>query len=291
MTHHHAQRGNAFLWILLLLIVAAGLVYYFYFREDGEEALETPPPPPIVTEAPEETAPRPAPEPQRAPPSEPVEDVAPEETEPLPALVESDAQALGTAEDLIGPDAVREHLVTEGVLPRLVAAINALTLDEMPENILPIRAAVGAFEVTPDGVSEQINPETGLPVPRYVLDPANFTRYRAQVEILESLDSRMLADRYRHYYPLLQQSYRELGYPEGEFEGRLLEVIDHLLATPEPERPVRLIKPEAFYEFADPKLEALSAGQKILIRIGPSNAARVKAKLREIRAAIQTQRE
>jgi len=49
---------------------------------------------------------------------------------------------------------------------------------------------------------------------------------------------------------------------------------------------VRLIKPEAYYLFADKDLESLSAGQKILIRMGPENAARVKSKLTEIRAAL-----
>jgi hypothetical protein len=40
------------------------------------------------------------------------------------------------------------------------------------------------------------------------------------------------------------------------------------------------------YEFADPELSALSSGQKALVRMGPENARRVKAKLRELRAAI-----
>ena len=36
----------------------------------------------------------------------------------------------------------------------------------------------------------------------------------------------------------------------------------------------------------DPKLEALPAGQKILLRMGRENAAAVKAKLRELRDAV-----
>jgi len=47
-------------------------------------------------------------------------------------------------------------------------------------------------------------------------------------------------------------------------------------------------QPWVRYEFEDPQLEALSAGQKILVRMGPSNARQVKAKLRELRAAIAT---
>jgi hypothetical protein len=40
------------------------------------------------------------------------------------------------------------------------------------------------------------------------------------------------------------------------------------------------------YQFADPNLEALSAGQKLLLRMGPANAVIVKAKLRELRSAV-----
>ncbi len=52
------------------------------------------------------------------------------------------------------------------------------------------------------------------------------------------------------------------------------------------EQPLRLTQPKIFYEFADPDLERLPSGQKLMLRIGNENAARVKAKLSEIRAAI-----
>ncbi|MCH8057417.1 MAG: DUF3014 domain-containing protein, partial [Proteobacteria bacterium] len=58
------------------------------------------------------------------------------------------------------------------------------------------------------------------------------------------------------------------------------------LSTPDIREPLRLIKPEAFYLFVNPDLEALPAGQKALLRMGPMNAQRVKAKLREIRTAL-----
>jgi hypothetical protein len=38
--------------------------------------------------------------------------------------------------------------------------------------------------------------------------------------------------------------------------------------------------------YTDPELESRSAGQKIMMRMGSVNAARIKAKLREIRAEI-----
>jgi hypothetical protein len=66
----------------------------------------------------------------------------------------------------------------------------------------------------------------------------------------------------------------------------LIEVIDHLLATPEVRDPVRLVQPRVMYEYADPQLQALSAGQKVLIRMGAANAAVVKTKLRELRTEL-----
>ena len=66
----------------------------------------------------------------------------------------------------------------------------------------------------------------------------------------------------------------------------MVAVIDHLLATPAVEGPIRLVQPKVLYEFADADLEARSAGQKLLLRMGAANAGRVKNKLREFRRQI-----
>ena len=77
-----------------------------------------------------------------------------------------------------------------------------------------------------------------------------------------------------------------LGYPDGYFNDRLVEVIDHLLATPEIEDPVRVVRPHVLYEYEDPALESLSAGQKLLLRTGPDHAVVVKQFLEEMRERI-----
>jgi hypothetical protein len=106
--------------------------------------------------------------------------------------------------------------------------------------------------------------------------------------MVQSADTRQLAELYFHYYPLFQQAYEDLGYPDKYFNDRFVQVIDHLLETPSPSGPVRLTQPRVFYEFADPSLEERSAGQKLLIRMGNENATKIKAKLRELRALIAT---
>jgi hypothetical protein len=52
---------------------------------------------------------------------------------------------------------------------------------------------------------------------------------------------------------------------------------------------VALTQTNVMYEYADPMLESRSAGQKLLMRSGPENEAMIKAKLREIRAALTGQ--
>jgi hypothetical protein len=55
------------------------------------------------------------------------------------------------------------------------------------------------------------------------------------------------------------------------------------LATPEIEEPARLVQPRVLYEFADPRLDNLPAGQEILLRMGRTNQLKLKPKLRAIR--------
>ena len=91
---------------------------------------------------------------------------------------------------------------------------------------------------------------------------------------------------YMRFYPLIQEAYDALGYKNRYFNDRFIFVIDHLLKTPEVIGTIQLVQPKVFYEYADPALESLSAGQKILLRIGPANMAILKAKLVEIRKGL-----
>ena len=72
----------------------------------------------------------------------------------------------------------------------------------------------------------------------------------------------------------------------GSFNDRLFEVIDNLLQTPDVPVPVALTKYEAVYLFEDPELEAMTAGQKMLVRMGSANASIIKDKLTELKAIL-----
>jgi hypothetical protein len=280
-------------WLIgLLLIVLAAAAYYYVMVY--KPSLEETPPPPIPTAAIEQPVPTPEPEPEPVPieSAEEVIEVEPEpetvdETIALPPLAESDDLVLESVSGLAGEASVMRFFVSDNVVSRFVASVDALTSRQVPGQIMVVQDLEGKFVATaneqPDIV---IRNSEGDPIPQYVLNPANYKRYDLQVEMFEALDTQELISLYRNFAPLSQQAYVELGYPDGDFNARLIEVIDSLLSTPEISEPPRLIKPEAFYLFTNPDLEALPAGQKALLRMGPMNAQRVKAKLREIRAFL-----
>lgn len=270
----------------IALLVLVGLAYYFLaMRKEATEVILEPP---VLIEQ-HEAAQPPR---QEMPVAEPVESqpaVAEPESPPLPALEDSDPVVVESVKGLLGESALMQNVVTENVVSRIVASVDALTGRQVSPNLLPLQPLSGELEVTED--TDPANLRTtpdGDPIREFELDPVNYQRYQTYVDLLESVKTDELLARYMQYRPLFQKAYADLGYPQGDFNSRLLEVIDHLLDAPEASGPIRLVKPEAYYLFTDPQLEALTAGQKLMIRMGSSNSQRVKRKLAEIRAALET---
>ena len=193
--------------------------------------------------------------------------------EPLPPLNESDEPMTNALTDLIGKESVEQFIVTKDLVRHIVVSVDNLSTEKVAERIRPVKPTPGRFAV---GGSEE-SP---------VLSPANYERYGLLVQSIRSTDTKTLVAAYTRHYPLFQEAYESLGHPPEYFNDRLIEVIDHLLATPEVPDPIALARPGVQYEFADPKLEALSAGQKVLIRMGRDNARTVKDKLRELRGEL-----
>ena len=249
----------------ILLAAAVLAVGYLAWRHYGQP------------EAPE-TAPAADAGPVAAAPQFPIEAVAdeagPEPAEPLPPLAESDAATRSAIAALLGQDQAPAQVVGEQLIERIVVSVDNLPSGRLPLRALPLRLAPGRFRVTAS--------ESGATV----IDPGNFARYDEYVAMIEAVDVGALVDQYVRAYPLFQEAYRGLGYPDGHFNDRLVAVLDHLLATPTPAQPIVVVPEKDGYTYADPALAALSSGQKLLIRIGPDHAATIKAKLRELRAAL-----
>jgi hypothetical protein len=192
---------------------------------------------------------------------------------PVPPLPESDEAIQQALTIPLGKQALGNIVISQDLARRIVATVDNLPRQKAGTKLLPVKAPVSRVVTSRKG--EMVT-----------LSPANYARYAPYVKLAQAVDVKQLVALYVYFYPLFQQAYEELGYPKKYFNDRLVEVIDDLLAAPEVRGPVKLVRPKVMYEFADPELEALSAGQKVLIRIGPENAALIKVKLRDLRREL-----
>lgn len=198
---------------------------------------------------------------------------APATSASLPALDASDSLVANALASLAGSSDLGALLFPEQIIPHIVATVDALPRESVGTRVLPVRTPAGSFE------TEQMDGHA-------VIAAANAARYAPYMRVLEDVDPKALVAWYVRNYPLFQQAYRELGYPNGYFNDRLIAAIDDMLAAPTPSGPIALVQPKVFYRYADPGLQSLSAGQKLLIRTGPANEATIKARLRAFRAAL-----
>ena len=248
--------------IIFLLLFAAGTAFYLWQR--GQ--------PTPIPSAPRAQSPAPA-----APaPSAPRYPLEPAPPAPLPALKDSDPSILEALATLFGADPLRQFFVPEEIVRRIVVTIDNLPRGEFAAPLSPM--------VGPGGLPRVTGKEDTL-----ALSPDNSARYIPYVRLAESVEASKAVAFYARFYPLFQQAYADLGFPNAYFNDRLVEVIDHLLDAPEARGPLRLVSPHVLYEYADRDLEASSSGRKLLLRMGPDNAARIKMKLRQIRGELMKQ--
>lgn len=190
-----------------------------------------------------------------------------------PPLPDSDADVTAGLAAAAGAD-LSSLLVSQRIIERIVATVDALPRHEaLGTFTLPARVPRGAFAV--DEADGEVR-----------IAGQNSQRYAPYMSAITSADPQSLVTWYVHAYPLFQQAYRQLGYPDGYFNDRAIEAIDDMLAAPElAEAPV-VQRSKAYYIYADPALESLSTGQKLLLRVGHPDAVIIKAKLRDIRALL-----
>ncbi len=280
------SRAPLIVGLLVLIAAAAGWWYWTYgpHRNTSQPVM----PPTAAVAPPPDDAPARTPEPVALGPQNPVEAIA-EPDAVLPALSDADAQVNAALTQLFGAGPLASFLNTDGFIRRTVATVDNLTRQQAPARMWPVQPTPGRFTVQP-GAQGGVGGEQ-------TIDAANGGRYAAITAFAEKVDVDRAAKLYARMYPLFQQAYEELGYPGRYFNDRLVAVIDHLLAAPEPEGPIRVklteVKgeydapnPWTRYEYVDPALESLTSGQKMMVRVGLVNERRLKAKLAAFRAQI-----
>ncbi len=282
------QRSSgsaAWAWLLVAVALGVGAGWWFWGRPGAEPVLgaQATGAAPAPQQAPSAAAPEGAPAPEE-PLHHPVEEI---EAPPAPPL-ESPQELEAAVQQLLGAQQSAAFLQLDDFARRVVATIDNLAREQAPERLWPVQPTPGRF--TADGPAD-------AQVQTIAAD--NASRYRPFVAFAEGVPLDAAVQLYVRLYPLLQAAYEELGYPGRHFNDRLVAVLDHLLATPEPSGPLAVqltrvagevpsTRPWVRYEFADPKLQALSSGQKMLLRMGPENARRLKAVLAGVRQRVAT---
>jgi hypothetical protein len=188
--------------------------------------------------------------------------------------------------DLFGRKSALGMFQLEDFARRLVVTVDNLGRSHAPSRLWPVNPAEGRFLTEKQGDAEVISADNGL-------------RYTPYVLLIETVELRQVVAAYLKLYPQLQKAYEDLGYPRRYFNDRVVEVLDLLIATPDINAaakvhlpaingPVQPQRPWVLYEFEDPALQSLSAGQRILMRTGPVNERRLKAKLADLRRLLAT---
>jgi len=265
-------------WVLVVAVVGGGgaLLLKDRFQADGTNDSAAVAPAQPQQAGPLSTGPEaPAADPAPAPPviQHPV-DTSAEAEVALPTLSDSDSPVWDAVAGLVPDSRIFDVLLRDHLLQRWVTYIDNLDKPSLAPVAMAARPLPGTLQID------------SLPAGEFIA-AGNATRYAPYVAAFNALDAAAVGRLYARFYPLVQQAYTELGRKDAYFNDRLVGVIDHLLATPEPSRPLQVERDErGRYRFVDESLQSRSVGQKLLLRLDASQATAVKRQLRAIRAEI-----
>jgi len=255
------MEENKKVWItgigVVILIVAVVAVYYFFFRGKAEitpEATE------VVQTQPEVSAEE----------EEPLED---ETVEPLDvALDESDSIVRDLIRGLSSHPKLADWVITKDLVRKFVASVDNIANGQSPRTHFDFFKIERKFKAVA---------KSG----RLYIDPSSYSRYDQVADAFVSLDTEGSIRLFRQLKPVIQEAYRDLGYPEQDFQNALARAIQELLRVPVV-KDVLVQKKVVSYEMIDPDLEKLSQAQKHLLRMGPANVQKIQSKLRELASAL-----
>ncbi len=256
------------IWGAAAVVVAGAIALYLYAHRAHPQ-----PTAPASTPEVQATAPVAPPPAASAPLIEhPVPASAPGD-QPAPTLDQSDRPFHEALAALPGAQGLEKLLVPDNLIRHLVVTVDNLSRKKVAVEQRPFKPTGGQFQILANGDQLIINPE-------------NYKRYQPFIEVVKAADPQQVVALYYHFYPLFQAAFDDLGYQNEYFNDHVIALIDHLLATPDVSGPIALVQPNVMYRYADPALEALSPGQKTLIRMGPANEALLKARLRELKTQL-----
>lgn len=184
-------------------------------------------------------------------------------------LDKSDDRIRELANELSSHPKLARWLMTHDIIRKFTAAVDNISNGSSPRTQIDFFTPGEDFEVIKRNGD-------------YIVNPKSFHRYDSVADAFLSLDTEGCMKLYRLARPLIQEAYKELGYPTQDFDKTLLRAMVELLNVPIVEGNMILEKGVVTYIYADSRLERLSEAQKHILRMGPENVRIIQEKLREI---------
>ncbi len=187
----------------------------------------------------------------------------------LPSLNNSDLFIIEKIQAFQNGVEIIQLLSSEQLLRSFVVFVENISRGEFPQTGLPYRSIVEAMPVTT--VDDNL----------FMMDESAHARFDQVINTFVAIDTDQALFLYRSLSPLFQQAYSEIGFRNVNFDDTLRQAINNVLRSANVEGPFQLVKPSVMFLYADSSIENLDNVNKQLIRIGPENTEKLKAKLRE----------
>ena len=199
----------------------------------------------------------------------PVVEDLPTEVVQLPSLNNSDAFVFEGLRAFQNGAALIRVLADEQLIRSIVVFVDNISRGEFPQTGLPYKRIGQEMAVR--------NIDANL----FVMEESAHDRFDQIIDTFVAVDTEQAMTLYRTLQPLFQQAYAEIGYRNANFDDTLRTAINNVLRSSNVEGPYQLVKPSVMFLYADANIENMEEMQKQLIRIGPENTEKLKAKLRQ----------
>ncbi len=195
------------------------------------------------------------------------------EKPPLPLLNESDDWVREKLVSLTWRKELLKLVIDDDMVRRLV-----VFTDNFAQGIV-------AYEhsplTKPNTKFSGVSLSDGSQAQEWVWDENSSKRFKLYVEFLRSFDVESLVNWYYELKPLIDEAYSELGYPDDDFTETLQDAIARVLDMDIPKEEIILVRPSVMYKFKSEELEAMTATDKLLLRLGKENLLVIKSVLLE----------
>lgn len=284
---HTGDTSSSTSWWIVggIFVVIIGAVFWYVFT-DNAKPVEKPPvtveqisePVIDVEPAAEEIEPEII-EPEIVPQEvAPVEDVGPV----LPTLDDSDAWLIEKLPTITWRKELLKLVIDDDMIRRLVVFTDNFSQGVIAYEQSPLIKPNATFS------AKEIN-ENGQVVIKW--DETSSRRFSLYVDLLRSVDSDTLVSWYYELKPLVDEAYRELGYPDEDFTDVLQDAMTKVLDMEVPKERLELVRPSVMYRYKDQNIESLDDADKLMLRLGRDNLLVIKSVLLEISEKLSRERE